>query len=256
MTTPVSLTSTKMNLGRRQTEEWINDVILPRADALGRLRFCVCLPHPLLDLGSRLLEGTGISVGAQNAWFDSGAVTGEVSADLLAESGCTHVMVGHAERRRLFAEDDRLVGRKARAVALAGLVPVICVGEDRHLGPEETAAHIHQQTTTALHPVPTGSPAVVLYEPAWAIGAGRGADPGHAATVLDTLHRAASAHPGTRMIYGGAVVPGTYSSLRRLAPWDGVALGRAARDARMLDDVLGELLPPAAASHSDTDGSD
>ncbi|MFB7598091.1 triose-phosphate isomerase [Streptomyces sp. NPDC056160] len=245
MTTPISLTSTKMNLGLRQTEEWINDVLLPRADALGRLRFCLCLPHPLLPFGIRRIEATDMSVGAQNVWCEAGAVTGEVSAGLLAEIGCTHVMVGHAERRRLFAEDDRLVGRKARAASLAGVTPVICVGENERLGPAETVAHVRQQASTALRFLPVGAAAVVLYEPVWAIGSAQSAQPHQAAAVLDALHHAAPGHLALSVIYGGAVTPGTYSSLRRLAPWDGVALGRAAQDAAMLDDVLRELVGPA-----------
>ncbi|MEU7099195.1 triose-phosphate isomerase family protein [Streptomyces longwoodensis] len=245
MTTPVSLTSTKMNLGLRQTEEWIGDVLLPRADALARLRFSACLPHPLLPLGARLLKDSGMSVGAQNVWYAQGAFTGEVAAGLLAEVGCTHVMVGHAERRRLFAEDDRLVGRKARAAAHAGLTPVICVGEPERLGSAETVQHVLRQASAVLEALPHDAPAIVLYEPVWAIGSTKGADPHQAAAVLDALNRAASSHLDISKIYGGAVVPGTYSSLRRLAPWDGVALGRAAQDTALLDETLGELLAPA-----------
>ncbi|MFI8949757.1 triose-phosphate isomerase [Streptomyces sp. NPDC053750] len=245
MTTPVSLTSTKMNLGLRQTEEWINDVLLPRAEALGRLRFCVCLPHPLLPLGIRRIEGTGMSIGAQNVWCEAGAVTGEVSAGLLAEIGCTHVMVGHAERRRLFAEDGRLIGRKARATSLAGLTPVICVGENERLGRAETVTQVRRQASAAWQALPAGAAAVVLYEPAWAIGSDQGAEPHQAAAVLDALHQAAPSHLTLAVIYGGAVTAGTYSSLRRLAPWDGVALGRAAQDAALLDEVLGELVESA-----------
>jgi triosephosphate isomerase len=224
-TTPVSLTSTKMNLGLRQTERWINDVLLPRADALARLRFCVCLPHPLLPLGARLLGDSGMSAGAQNVWYEAGAFTGEVSAGLLAEIGCTHVMVGHAERRRLFAEDDRLVSRKARAAAHAGLIPVICVGEPERLGPAATVQHVRRQASAVLDALPRDAPVIVLYEPVWAIGAARGADPHQAAAVLDALHGAASGRRPVGMIYGGAVVPGTYSSL--------------------LDETLCELLEPA-----------
>lgn len=243
-TTPVSLTSTKMNLGLRETEEWIDDVLLPRAGALARLRFCACLPHPVLPLGARLLKDSGMSAGAQNVWYEAGAFTGEVSAGLLAEVGCTHVMVGHAERRRLFAEDDRLVGRKSRAAAHAGLIPVICVGEPERLGPAETVQHVRRQASAALDALPHEAPAIVLYEPVWAIGSAQGADPHQAAAVLDALHRAAGGHHDVGMIYGGAVVPGTYSALRRLAPWDGVALGRAAQDCALLDETLGELLEP------------
>ncbi|MEU5115997.1 triose-phosphate isomerase family protein [Streptomyces longwoodensis] len=218
MTTPVSLTSTKMNQGAQQTRDWINDVLLPRARALARVHFCACLPHPLLPLGAELLKNSGMTVGAQNVWYESGAFTGEVSAALLAEVGCTHVMVGHAERRRLFAEDDQLVGRKARAATHAGLTPVICVGEPERLRPAAAVQHVRQQASVALDALSHGARAIVLYEPVWAIGAAQGADPHQAASVFDALHRAAADHRAVRMIYGGAVVPGTYSTLRRVAP--------------------------------------
>ncbi|MER7195425.1 triose-phosphate isomerase [Streptomyces flaveolus] len=86
--------------------------------------------------------------------------------------------------------------------------------------------------------------AVFLYEPVCANGSAQGADPHQAAAVLDALQQAVSGHDAVGMIYGGAVVPGVYTSLHRLAPWDGVAIGRAAQDTTMLDEMVGELLLP------------
>ncbi|MFD3974103.1 triose-phosphate isomerase [Streptomyces cyaneofuscatus] len=246
---PISLTSTKMNLGRDQTTRWLDDVILPHAPALARLSFVACVPYPLIPGTLRYLQDSGVSAGAQNCWYRDGAATGEVSAGLLAELGCGHVMLGHAERRRLFDEDDALVARKAAAVAEAGMTPLICVGEDSHVPADTAATHAAGQAQTALARLDPARPALVLYEPAWAIGNDHGADPGHAATVLHALHAALPRH-ATRFLYGGAVTPGTYTTLRDAAPWDGIAVGRAAQDPHMLHEVTAELLTQAPARHS------
>ncbi|MFZ4134330.1 triose-phosphate isomerase [Streptomyces koyangensis] len=242
---PLSLTSTKMNLGREQTRRWLDEVILPNARALARLSFFACLPYPLIPDAQRQLAGSGVSAGAQNCWHSDGAATGEVSAGLLAELGCGQVMLGHAERRRLFHEDDSLIARKATAAAGAGMTPVICVGEERRVAARSAAAHVAEQARRALAEVPACHPALVLYEPAWAIGSAHGAEPGHAATVLETL-RSALPRPATHFLYGGAVTPGTYTALRARAPWHGVAVGRAAQDSGVLHEATDELV--AAAS--------
>ncbi|HWU05978.1 MAG TPA: triose-phosphate isomerase family protein [Streptomyces sp.] len=240
--TPLSCTSTKMNLGLTGTLRWLEDVILPHAPALARLSFFACLPHPLLTLAQARLGDCGITVGAQNCWFEGGAVTGEVSAELLAEIGCRRVMLGHAERRRLFGEDDGLIARKVTAASDAGLVPLLCVGEDTRLSAQDAARHVVQQAAV-LTRLRAGRPSLVLYEPGWAIGGDHGASPGHAAHVLHALHTAlGTTH--TRYLYGGAVKAGTYTALRQTAPWDGVAIGRAAQDPVMLREVIAELLAP------------
>ncbi|MEU0984892.1 triose-phosphate isomerase family protein [Streptomyces griseus] len=241
---PISLTSTKMDLGRDRTTRWLDEVILPQAAALARLSFIACVPYPLIPGTLRHLTNSGVSTGAQNCWHGDGAVTGEVSAALLAELGCGHVMLGHAERRRLFDEDDTLVAQKAAAVAGAGMTPLVCVGEERRVPTEVAASHVARQAHAALGRLDPDWPALVLYEPAWAIGNDHGADPGHAATVLHALHAVLSGQ-ATRFLYGGAVTPGTYTALRAAAAWDGVAVGRAARDPRVLHEVTAELLDSA-----------
>ncbi|MEU9558716.1 triose-phosphate isomerase [Streptomyces fumanus] len=239
--TVISFTSTKMDLGLADTLHWLDTVILPHADELAALSFFACLPHPLIVPGRERLDGSGVTVGAQDVWPRGGAVTGAVSPALLAEIGCTHVMVGHAERRRLFHEDDGLVARKAAATSEAGMTPVICVGEPTRRGAAAAAEFVAAQAGAALDGVRTDRPALVLYEPVWAIGGDEAADPGHAGRVLRAL-RAVATGSDVRLLYGGAVVPGTYSRLRQAADWDGVALGRAARDPGVLAETVAELL--------------
>ncbi|MET8576543.1 triose-phosphate isomerase family protein [Streptomyces sp. NPDC005012] len=243
------MTSTKMQLGLQQTEKWIERLLLPRVDRLADVSFCLCLPFPVLLPAIRSLEGTGIVVGAQNLWYEGGAVSGEVSAELLAETGCGAAMIGHTERRRLFGEDDALVARKARAAADTGLLPVVCVGEPEPVPSTEAAAHVRRQAMALRDALPSAAPVTVLYEPGWAVGADKGADPDHAASALEALREVLSPDlrgGDTRFLYGGAVVPGSYSALRGAAPWDGVAVGRAARDPAQLDAVLAELLDGGA----------
>ncbi|MFD4273215.1 triose-phosphate isomerase family protein [Streptomyces cyaneofuscatus] len=231
-------------MGRDRTTRWLDEVILPQASALARLSFVACVPYPLIPGTVQHLTDSGVSTGAQNCWHGDGDGTGEVSAGLLAELDCGHVMLGHAERRRLFHEDDTLVARKAAAVAGAGMTPLVCVGEERHVPTEAAASRVARQAQSALGRIDPDRPALVLYEPAWAIGNDHGAEPGHAAAVLRALHAVLS-RQATRFLYGGAVTPGTYTALRAAAAWDGVAVGRAAQDPHMLHEVTAELLAGA-----------
>jgi triosephosphate isomerase len=242
--TVISCTSTKMNLGLADTLRWLDTVILPLADKLSALSFFACLPHPLLIPARDRMDGSGVTVGAQDVWPRGGAVTGAVSPALLAEIGCTHVMVGHAERRRVFQEDDDLVARKASATAQAGMTPLICVGETHPQSPTTAAEYVVAQADAALENVRAEQPALVLYEPVWAIGGDEAADPHHAGHVLRAL-RAATADQDVRFLYGGAVTPGTYTRLRQTADWDGVALGRVAQDPGVLAETTAELLDDA-----------
>jgi triosephosphate isomerase len=242
--TAISCTSTKMNLGLADTLRWLDTVILPLAAKLAALSFFACLPHPLLIPARERLDGSGVTVGAQDVWLRGGAVTGAVSPSLLAECGCTHVMVGHAERRRVFQEDDDLVARKAAATAQAGMTPLICVGETSRQSPLSAAEFVVAQAATALGGVRADQPALVLYEPVWAIGGDEAADPDDAGHVLRAL-RTATVGRDVRFLYGGAVTPGTYTRLRRAADWDGVALGRVAQELGVLAETAAELLDDA-----------
>ncbi|MGW9436349.1 triose-phosphate isomerase [Streptomyces sp. NPDC055607] len=243
---PLTFTNTKMLLNQAQTLRWIDDTLLPHASVLASLGFFACLPSPLIQPARARLSTRGVGVGAQDVWPERGGFTGEVSAELLSELGCSHVMIGHADRRRLFGEDDALVARKAAAAARHAMTPVVCVGEEDRIDTAQAAAHASAQTTAALAEVPAADPAIVLYEPLWAIGADQGPGLGHTAAVHAALRAALPGRTDTRLVYGGAVLPGTYTRLRTTADWDGVAIGRAAQDPGMLREVTAELLGPPA----------
>lgn len=238
---PVTCTNTKAEFGRQRLFDWLDHVVLPQAEALARLSFFACVPHPLLSPAAERLRGSGVAVGAQDCAATGNAVTGEVDADLLVELGCRHVMLGHADRRHACGEDDLVVASKAEAAAAAGMTPLVCVGENDHLPAETAARHVAAQARAVTRHLGRGQALIFLYEPTWAIGASDGATPDHAASVLRAL-RAEAVHLDARFLYGGAVVPGTYTALRAAGDWDGVAIGRSAKDASMLADVTAELL--------------
>ncbi|MGH3644894.1 MAG: triose-phosphate isomerase, partial [Mycobacterium sp.] len=159
--------------------------------------------------------------------------------ETLAELGCSYVEVGHAERRRLFGEDDATVRAKVGRVVAHSMVPLICVGEANRTDPDEAAAHSVAQLTDALNDVPDAA-VVVAYEPVWAIGAPHPAPAAHVIAVTTALRAALAAHGGpSRVLYGGSAAPGTATALHGAV--DGLFLGRFAHDVNALRTVVEEI---------------
>ncbi|MCP3141014.1 triose-phosphate isomerase [Pyxidicoccus xibeiensis] len=183
------------------------------------------------------LEGAPLQLAAQNChWEASGAFTGEVSAQMLAELGCAYVIVGHSERRQLFGETDESVNKKARAVKAAGMTPIICVGET--LAEREgnrTLEVVERQVRGALagfDAKDVGS-FVLAYEPVWAIGTGRNATSAQAQEVhaairglLERLYDGETAGR-VRIQYGGSVKPDNAAELLGQPDVDGALVGGA-----------------------------
>ncbi len=173
----------------------------------------LCPPFPYLALVRDVVTGSSIAVGAQNvSQHEKGAFTGEVSPGMVAEL-CTHVIIGHSERRALYGETDESVNLKVEAALKAGLTPIICVGEtlaQREAGAAE--AVVERQLVKALDGVETPGALIVADEPVWAIGTGVPATPDLAADimggviqrVLDDTY-GASAASATPLLYGGSV---------------------------------------------------
>lgn len=180
---------------------------LPRV--LPGVQVVVCPPFTALAAVGEVLS-QGVRLGAQDVfWEDGGAFTGEITASMLAACGCTHVIVGHSERRRLFAETDQQVAGKLRACWRQGLQPILCVGEteeERRDG--DTAAVLGRQVRAALDGSEAG-PLAVAYEPVWAIGTGRAAGPEDCAAGLAVVAAALAACWGpvgdVPLLYGGSV---------------------------------------------------
>jgi triosephosphate isomerase len=232
--------SLKMYMGAAQTRAWVSAIRdVARSDVAAAEVF-VLPSFPLIESTSRALSGSGIRFGAQDvAASEAGAQTGEVSAAVLRELGCSYVEVGHAERRTLFGEGDDMVAAKAANAAENGLIPIICVGEPAGWEPAAAAAHCVRQLEAPL----TGcadSPVVVAYEPLWAIGAERPAPVPYVRAVSEALRPYLQTHRGgARLLYGGSAGPGLFTDLAGSV--DGLFLGRFAHDtgnvAAVLDDI-------------------
>lgn len=181
------------------------------------VRVIVAPPFPLLESAHRLLEGSAVALAAQNMHFeDEGAYTGEVSAGMLLSAGCTHVVLGHSERRQYFHEGDELVNRKAKKALERGLLPVLCVGEtldEREAG--RTASVVAGQVKGVLAGIDAGGldRVILAYEPVWAIGTGRTATPEQAqdvhALIRSLVADLAGMGAAERLViqYGGSVKP-------------------------------------------------
>lgn len=182
---------------------------------------------PAVYVAEAATQLSGVGVGIQDVHAEAdGAFTGEVAAEMAAELGASHALVGHSERRHLFGEDNGTVAEKHAAALRAGLVPILCVGEtleERRAGRQETVV------LTQLDAVfGTGSArdAVVAYEPVWAIGTGETATPGQA-QAMHAVIREALREPSLRILYGGSVKPQNAAALFREEDVDGGLVGGA-----------------------------
>ncbi len=227
---------------------WKMNKTVPEASALVRdLRGLVSMvrdvdilvapPFTALHAVAKVLEGSNIGLAGQNAhWEASGAFTGEIAVPMLEDVGCTHVIVGHSERRQFFGETDETVNKRARAVLGAGLSPIVCVGEtlaEREAG--RTLAVVGTQLRGALagFSASDADRLVIAYEPVWAIGTGRTATSAQAQEVHAAIRKALQELFGdaraaaTRIQYGGSVKPENIAELMACPDIDGALVGGA-----------------------------
>lgn len=181
-----------------------------------------------------------LSLGAQNChWEDHGAFTGEISAGMLAKLEVSYVIVGHSERRELFAETDEMVNKKVKAVFGAGMTPIMCVGEtldEREAGGAETKVVGQVRAGLAgVNPERVGA-MVLAYEPIWAIGTGRTATSDDAQAMCAVIRAAVrevaggEAAASIRIQYGGSVKPTNTAELMAQPDIDGALVGGASLD--------------------------
>lgn len=226
----------KMNKTPSETKAFAEQfkAILPKT------KWCdivVCVPTVDLSAAVRAFKDSRIAVGAENVYFEkSGAYTGEISADMLADLGVRYVIVGHSERRALFGETDEIVNKKVLAALEAGLNPIICVGESleqRELG--ITMELIALQVKSALAGVPAEKvrKCVIAYEPIWAIGTGKTATAEQAAEVCTFIRTTVRHLYGARIArsvtvqYGGSMKPANAAELLSQPDIDGGLIGGA-----------------------------
>ncbi len=208
----------------------------------------VAPPFTSLMAVAEALRGSTIFVAAQDMhWEPQGAFTGEISAAMLTEVGCTRVIVGHSERRQYFAETDATVNRKLRAALHAQLDPILCVGEtlEQREG-RVTFSVLEQQVRQALAEISADgmSRVVIAYEPIWAIGTGKTAAPAEAQEVhafirglLGELYGKALAED-VRIQYGGSVNAGNIHTLMAQPDVDGALVGGASLEASSFAQIV------------------
>lgn len=241
--------SLKAYFGRRQAREWF-DAVATQVATHGAVRSGaveVFVAPTYLQIADAVaaFRGTPVRVAAQDvSAFGAGAVTGEVTAAELAESGVALAEIGHAERRRLLGESDADVAAKVAAALRHGITPLLCLGEteapDAAADTAGAAATAVAQLRAALAGVPSG-PLVVAYEPVWAIGAAQPAAPERIGAVTRALRAALDAdasRAGSTVIYGGSAGPGLLTRLGDDV--DGLFLGRLAHDPAAFRAVVDE----------------
>jgi len=235
MRKPIIAGNWKMNKTPSQAVELIN--ALKPLVANAKCEIVICPPFICLPVAAEAIKGSNIILGAQNMhWENSGAFTGEISADMLLELGIKYVIIGHSERRQYFGETDETVSKRSKAALAKGLIPIICVGESleqREIG--ITFHIIETQINTALEGMTSEQVAscVIAYEPIWAIGTGRTATSEQANEVIVFIREAiakqfddASAQK-TRIQYGGSMNPKNASELMAQSDIDGGLIGGA-----------------------------
>lgn len=208
----------------------------------------VCAPAPYLAQCQAELVGSGIAWGAQDVSVHaSGAYTGEVSASMLLDFGSTYAIVGHSERRAYHGESSELVAQKALSALIAGLTPIVCVGEtlaERDAG--KTAAVVGEQLDAVLRMLDAAQLAdiVLAYEPVWAIGTGKTATPDMAQEVHAMLRKRlagvdAAVAAKVRILYGGSMKPENARELLAMPDIDGGLIGGAALKAADFLAIIG-----------------
>jgi triosephosphate isomerase len=194
-------------------------------------------PFTLLETVARALAGSKVLLGAQDVyWEPKGAFTGQVSAPMLRDVGCTHVIIGHSERRQFFGETDETVAKKTASAQGQGLVPIVCVGEslaEREAG--QTLAVVGRQLRRGLQGRDAAAigALVIAYEPVWAIGTGKVATPEQAQEVHAFIRGQLAemgdrnAAQACRILYGGSVKPDNIDELMQQPDIDGALVGGA-----------------------------
>ena len=196
--------------------------------------------------------GTKIAVAGQNChWETSGAFTGEISVEMLADAGCSYVIIGHSERRQYFSETDEMINKKAKAILAGGLIPIICCGEtleQREAG--VTDEHIATQIRAALNGLSEEEVAksVIAYEPIWAIGTGKTCDSVEANRVIAMIRNvvkevsSVSAGDAIRILYGGSVKPSTIEEQMSQSDIDGALVGGASLKADSFNEIIANTM--------------
>jgi len=236
MRTPVIAGNWKLFKTIAEATAMVNE-LKPLVAGTAGVEIVVAPVFTALSRVAEALSGSNVSLAAQDCyWEEEGAYTGEVAPKLLADAGCSHVIIGHSERRQYFGETDEAVNKKAKAALAAGLTAIVCVGETlAEREADKTFAVIETQLKGALAGFTADMLAkcIIAYEPVWAIGTGKTASDDQAQavhafirTLLAKLFGQAAAE-AIRILYGGSVKPDNVKGLMSQADIDGALVGGA-----------------------------
>ena len=219
---------------------------------LEKAQFVVVPPFTALSEVSRALQGSPVQIGAQNMyWEEQGAFTGEVSAPMLKNVGCTYVVIGHSERRQFFGETNETVNKKIKSALTHGLIPIMCIGEsleERENG--NTITKVQTQITEGLKGLEAEQvrQIIIAYEPIWAIGTGLTATPDQAQEVHRFIRSDLAEKHGNDVascaiiLYGGSVKPENSYSLLKEKDINGALVGGASLKAESFAEISKEAI--------------
>ena len=231
----------KMNHSRAEARRYVSRL----CNAIGSIdiniiEVYVLPPFTALDIVSLEMKNFPIDIGAQNVhWEVNGAFTGEISPRFLKEIGCTHVMIGHSERRLLFGETDEIMAKKVFAAFIHDIPPILCIGEDilqKEAGETEKILRIQLETSLSKIPAHFMKRLLILYEPRWAIGQIFPASNSYIETIHSCIRNVVQSlydyqvAQETRVLYGGSVNDENILDILCLENVDGCGVGRASWD--------------------------
>ncbi|MCK5219608.1 triose-phosphate isomerase [bacterium] len=236
MRTPIIAGNWKLNYKQEQAGDLARQIVEATRE-VSDVEVVLCPVYTSLETVRRIVEHSPVKLGAQDMfWEESGAFTGEVSASLLKDAGCSLVIIGHSERRQYFNETNETVNRKVKAALTAGLIPIMCVGEtlpEREAGKVESVISDHLLNGLAGLSSEEISKIIIAYEPVWAIGTGKNATPDQAQEVHLLIRKLlakvsdSKTAEKVRIQYGGSVKPDNIKALMAQPDIDGALVGGA-----------------------------
>ncbi len=236
MRTPLIAGNWKMNGDKVMAESLCADIVKGAAN-LDNVDILLCPPYTLLTQVGVVIEDSGCKLGAQDMDINSsGAFTGQISAAMLKDCGCEYVILGHSERRTIYAESDALVAQKVSVALENDLTAILCVGEtqeQREAGTTEEVVSSQIQAVIDLVGITAFESIVIAYEPVWAIGTGLTATPDQAQQVHQGIRQQlasadAAIAEGCRILYGGSMKADNATELLAKPDIDGGLIGGAA----------------------------
>lgn len=234
----------KMNMSAKETKGFLEQMC--QTDIPEYLKTIIFPPYPYLNIFQKMLRYSRITYGAQNvAKEEKGAYTGEVSADMIADMGCTYTLVGHSERRSRYGETPEIVAVKTKTALMHGLTPVVCIGEtlkQRQNGRYKEVLKI-QLNTVAEEVGEEMRNCIIAYEPVWAIGTGAIPQISQIRETHNFIHDVLMSYGGahekaTHILYGGSVNEKNVKDIASVEYVDGFLIGGASLKIESFKNIL------------------